>query len=53
MSEDQLGFDDRKASENLSKILMGRKMKMPFKKLRHERRESPAEEFIEHMVRSK
>ena len=34
MTDDQLGFDDKKASMNISKLLKSKKMKLPFKKLK-------------------
>lgn len=37
MSDDQLGFDDKKASFNISKLLKSKKMKLPFKKLKEKK----------------
>ena len=33
-NDDQLDFDDKKASENISKLLKGKKMNCPFKKIK-------------------
>lgn len=35
---DQLGFDDKKASENISNLLKGKKMILPFRKLKHNKK---------------